>query len=466
MSFIWKNEINRLAADELKFEHESRGLPIATELEMRKSLKNILKLESSGQFQTVDAGIAFDMRMQTIKKAVDELNSLLQDFTGNTDSFVFKRATALVCYSSRCISNWKVKNDSQKKGKNEVLLALHIIKDSFEKKVRRFNRNGNPSDNTVVDISALALVDDNLDDSSSSEEQQSQTGISQVHKENTLRQKVAQKTIPVAKWNLKFSGTGKLSLSAFLEQVEELRIARGLSKEELYTSALDLFTDRALVWYRANRRKAKDWSALEKLLREEFQSADYDEKLLEEIKSRTQGSSESIGMYLSVMETMFGRLSIKISEQQQLKILLRNLTPFYQNHLGLVDVSSKEQLLELGRKLEARRPYMENYKPPSRSKTTLEPDLAYMESDAALSLSTVQSPEPPHPMRESGTADKVTCYRCGQLGHRAIGCVKKGRAYCYICKKPGFTVRTCPDCSSSQRPMSSRTFQGNGRARQ
>lgn len=111
-----------------------------------------------------------------------------------------------------------------------------------------------------------------------------------------------------------------MSLNAFIEAVEDLRIARGVSKDAHLHELLQG-------------------------LREEFQPPDYDTKLFEEVKRRAQGVGESIGMYLSVMSGLFSRFNVKISEDTQLKILLKNILPFYQTQLSLTEVSSVAQLL-------------------------------------------------------------------------------------------------------------------------
>lgn len=70
---------------------------------------------------------------------------------------------------------------------------------------------------------------------------------------------------PVSKWNIKFSGEMKIenfSLSAFLERVEETRIARNVTEQDLFNSAIDLFSGKALIWYRSIRKTVRDWPAL------------------------------------------------------------------------------------------------------------------------------------------------------------------------------------------------------------
>lgn len=459
MASIWKNEINRLNSAELTFELESRGLSAGTVVEMRKSLGNIFKLESSGMFKAVECAIPFEDNLQTIKEYTVELNSFFEEFTGDISCSNFKRVSAIMCHTLRRVEACKAVDNEQRKKLNEALLSLHNIKGEYEAKVKRFRKRD--SSECAIDLSCLNINDEEENDSATSEEDEHEFRSirESLHSSTKMTPVRSYKTVPVSKWNLKFSGSGQMSLSAFLEHVEELRVARGVSKEELYISAIDLFTDKALLWYRANRKKAVDWNGLVKLLKDEFHSVDYDERLFDEIKVRTQGPTESIGMYLAVMDTMFGRLSARISEQQQLKIILRNITPFYQNQLGLIDVKSKQELLDLGRRLEARKLYMDSYVPPARRKTALEPDLAYLEAPASHSLALTES-----------TTQNITvkCYRCGQSGHKAFACQNKAyNKYCYRCKKEGFTVRTCPNCSLSDRV--SKTFRnstGNGATRQ
>lgn len=177
-----------------------------------------------------------------------------------------------------------------------------------------------------------------------------------------------------------FSGDRKgLSIAAFLEKVEELRVARNVSESVLLDSGIDLFVGRAYQFYLNSRKEVDSWEKLVRLFREEYQPPDYNEKLFEEIKRRTQGPDESMVIYLAVMAGYFKRLTCPISEEVKLKILLRNITPFYQQQLCLVDVASVSELRSLGRKLEAKRDAVENFSaPPTRRSQVLEPDLAYV----------------------------------------------------------------------------------------
>lgn len=248
------------------------------------------------------------------------------------------------------------------------------------------------------------------------------------------------KSVPVMKWNISFSGEIKdMSVTAFLERIEELAIARHVSRQELFNSAIDLFKGKALVWYRANRTSFNDWDTFAKEMKKQFQPYDYDEKLYDEIKRRTQGSDELIGIYLSVVSNLFSRLSLKIPEATKLKILLKNIAPFFQLNLGLVEINSIDELKTMCLKLEARKSCIDNFSLPSRRKNdVLEPDLSYVSS----------IPESSTPQTQPSDAiAAVKCWNCDKIGHRSATCEMPKRKHCYRCGTPNVTVRTCTKCS-------------------
>src|SRR5436190_17492362 len=96
------------------------------------------------------------------------------------------------------------------------------------------------------------------------------------------------KSIPVYKWDLKFSNSPGQSIASFLERVEELRRARGVTHEELFDSAVDLFTGSALIWYRSTISRIFTWNELCNEMRTVFQAPDYYFRLQQEIFNRVQ----------------------------------------------------------------------------------------------------------------------------------------------------------------------------------
>lgn len=78
----------------------------------------------------------------------------------------------------------------------------------------------------------------------------------------------------------------------FLERVDKLKFARGISDEILFESAIDLFDGKVLMWFRSNRYRVSDWENLSKLLRRDFEQPEYKTRLYQDILARTQEQTE------------------------------------------------------------------------------------------------------------------------------------------------------------------------------
>ena len=77
--------------------------------------------------------------------------------------------------------------------------------------------------------------------------------------------------VPVCQWGFKFSGyRSDGSVNAFLERVEECRMARGVSEIELLNSIVELLEGSALIWFRSVRNQIQTWSEFVARLRKEF----------------------------------------------------------------------------------------------------------------------------------------------------------------------------------------------------
>ncbi|KAG8295657.1 hypothetical protein J6590_075403 [Homalodisca vitripennis] len=92
------------------------------------------------------------------------------------------------------------------------------------------------------------------------------------------------------------------SVGAFLQRVEELRRARGVTPTEPFESAVDLFSGPALVWYRSTIGRINTWEQLCQDLEVVFQAPDHDIGLQQEIFNRMQGETESIDLFIAAME--------------------------------------------------------------------------------------------------------------------------------------------------------------------
>lgn len=254
------------------------------------------------------------------------------------------------------------------------------------------------------------------------------------------------KYVPVYKWGIKFDNNGS-SVAAFLERVEELRRARGVTHSELFESAVDLFSGSALVWYRSSTSRIHSWDQLAKELREAFQPPDYDFRLQQEIFNRIQGDQEPIDLYLSAMEGLYGRLSIQIPESARLAQIFNNLHPQLQDRLALCDIKSLDDLRLMGRRAEAGRLRNSRPRPSPRSDSALEPDLAYQEPHRQRRLTSERVAYVNQ--RHSGDQSEIMCWNCKSKGHRFKDCRKPRRKFCYGCGKEDTLKRDCTSCSKN-----------------
>lgn len=266
---------------------------------------------------------------------------------------------------------------------------------------------------------------------------------------------------PIRKWNLKFSGDLKgVSVHNFLERVDELKVARNVNDEQLFASAIDLFEGKALLWYRSNRSRFTTWKALASLLSKHYEPPDYRSRLLNDIMSRTQDTSEGIVEYLSCMTAMFRRYG-QVTEELQLGIITRNLAPFYSTQLPVV--RTLEELEDACIKLETKKYRADNYVPPSRKRNSyVEPDLAFVSGPSCSAWSA-----PVHEMhsvpdnrrvsanrnvtfdRGSSVNRNAACWNCQKLGHHISECDSPKKLFCYGCGTQNVTLRTCPHCAKS-----------------
>ncbi|KAG5894283.1 hypothetical protein JTB14_007428 [Gonioctena quinquepunctata] len=202
-----KVEVNRLEKEELSYELDIRGITGLTTVDsMRKSLRNLLKLEKAGTSLTFPS----------------------YPFTFDEDSVSTK--------------------DEEHSKRSTFLIKLLDLKLNLLSKTRKFKRD---SRNSQIPLQ-LSMIGQAGHSSSraSSVSSNSDDDHSSVHGRvfpNTQNNpSVSIQTIPVAKWGLnKFSGDCKMSLSAFLENVEELCISRNVTKQQLFASASDIFTGQA-----------------------------------------------------------------------------------------------------------------------------------------------------------------------------------------------------------------------------
>lgn len=254
------------------------------------------------------------------------------------------------------------------------------------------------------------------------------------------------KQIPVSQWGLTFSGDNdQTSIGAFLERVEEFRISRNLTSEELFNSAVELLRGSALIWFRAIKTEIHTWEELAHRLRQEFESYDYEHELWKEIRARTQGPQERVGPYFACMVNLFARLPRPATDDEKLAILRRNMAPYFIHHTGLLEFTSVEQLRDTCKRLEANRARAENFQPPPTNKRKLlEPDLA-CQSQSRPAVTRLEGSRPPN------ISKNILCWNCRKPGHLYSVCRAPRTKFCYSCGTVNQTKASCPKCQSLQK---------------
>jgi hypothetical protein len=104
------------------------------------------------------------------------------------------------------------------------------------------------------------------------------------------------KIIPVSSWNIQFSGDSdsKLSLAEFLRETELKFQESHLTDSDFWRSSHNLFVGVAKTWFLANKHLWTDWHSFQIDLVQNFKPANYDERLWEQLRLRTQAKNERL----------------------------------------------------------------------------------------------------------------------------------------------------------------------------
>lgn len=449
-----KIEVNRLDREELIYELTWRGIAIGTVEEMRSRLVLARQMERDGEsLHYPPYPFTFQQDMSVLTKKLDDLVAVIDIFLDTSKSGSYLKLQTKLNHILGRLDNMSCTTADEFSLRGVIVAqVLTLIDQLHTKAAQAEGRTRVIPPNIGVLQGSLQQPPVNLAPLSHS------SFMPSVHTPvnastpslYTPGSSSAIKPILPHKWNLKFSSDKKgMSVTAFFERVEELRRARNVTKDILLDSGIDLFEGRAYEFYQDCRTEVQSWDELVSKFKEEYQPAFYSERLLEEIKSRTQGPDESIGTYMAVMSRYFQRLQFPISEEARLTLLLRNISPVYRTQLGALEINSIAQLKSLCKRIEQRTLSVQ-YTPPPRKGHSLEPDLAYVRLEEELDEIRLTEPETQDRLHRPGTSGRkeIVCFNCNKPGHKAIGCVEKKKLFCFGCKKEGFTKRTCPNCNS------------------
>lgn len=101
------------------------------------------------------------------------------------------------------------------------------------------------------------------------------------------------KQVPIYKWNVRFSGSGKdADVFVFLQTVKSKARAQSVTNAELFTKTSEFFSGFASKWFHS--QQFYDWNDLESKLISDFVQVDYFDNLLDIIRQRKQSQNETV----------------------------------------------------------------------------------------------------------------------------------------------------------------------------
>lgn len=335
-------EPNHLKTNEICFELLCRSVqPLETQTLRRAQLRGLLEKEKTIVVTKVFPSIDRKQNLDEIQETLNELYDLL--FEKSPSENDCKRARSRLNHVENRISFIPVGEDSEVAKQLELQSLFDLIngqqliqQDSWIEEVNR------PTFSPIMNSTAAA-------------------GTSTANNSLGSNGKQAQ----IFKWGLQFSGLdSKVSAMSFLEQVEDLCISRNVKKADLFRSARDLFTGSALLWYRNVRDEVNNWEELVVLLKRDFLPFDYEYDLLTEIRNRTQGVQENVTTFIIAIEALFKRLGTPRSQYEIVQQVIRNLNPYFADHVATLEIDSLQELRAACRRVQELKFRIEHYKPP------------------------------------------------------------------------------------------------------
>lgn len=227
MAACYKMDVNKLGKGELTYELAIRGIAPGTVESMRTRLAMARRMEKSGDsFTYPKYPFTPGEDIAAVKQKLDELFPQITSFNESSSSPSFSRLLSKLHHTLNRIDHIP----SEESDRPDLLArVLTLLKDLHEK--------AEAADSNLAGVNPPQILP--LTGNTSSPNPSHQHGSVSA---NLPTPRVDVKPIFPNKWDCKFSGDKKgLSLSAFLQRVEELRIARHVTKDILLESGIDLF---------------------------------------------------------------------------------------------------------------------------------------------------------------------------------------------------------------------------------
>lgn len=327
--------------------------------------------------------------------------------------------------------------------------------DSYIHRQHQINNNATQSNNSDINNLVTALI----------------TALN--GRDNAQNRSNSDRRVPINQWKVTFSGDEPKVLKTdtnlfdFLNMVELYRKSDNMSEEELLHRIPHLLSGSAREWLSMNYHRIDTWHSFVTLIKKRFISADFDSVLLSEIMNYKQKKSESIGKFISTMQSKFRAMAEPPSPAIILRIIKSNLSFDNAMAASVLQINTIDELENIIKCREsvrntqlAYKAHINNARPSVNEINSNQFDDSSSSVDTSEDDSEVNAIDnkrftPNNKFRQKDTnIDKsvpkpgIICYNCRQEGHDFNHCKsRKTRIFCFRCGLDNTTTPLCPKCS-------------------
>lgn len=444
-----------LLKDELDYELKIRGVVCDRPVnDKRKMLSRLVEKErgsSADVLKLRDDDFDLAKEKTEINATLDSIKNLIADFEGPTTDSVYIRARSRILHLTNRILRIELNTEDgnfavDQKFKDESYAAVMYLDADLHDKVKE-------------PIAAVPVPSTSTPNNA----QIHNTTVFQNTSTPTLSQHYFKST-PVHTLGITFDGDPK-QVMCFIERVEEMAHSRHISKVDLFESASDLFSNKAIFWLRHVKSSVNDWDSLVAKLKSDFLDSDADDDTWRQIRERKQSRQEPVILYIAVMQGLFNRLSYSPAVVTKVKYIKRGLQKEYQQRLALQDINSLEELSQFCKRLEE----ADVLGLCSSSRQILEIDSESFSSNSGNTYKNrhknniknnnytrnkpfkKNSDDNNHILNKDKNVPSVSlCWKCGGPNHIFKYCnLKIKKMFCFKCGAPDVTSKTCSKCSGN-----------------